>query len=218
MLPRGGNEARGRMTARARDSDRNPMGLANPNPILDSCQYIVEFEDGMEAALTANAIAQSMYAQCDPDSNQYLMLDSIVYFRQSTTALCYDDQTFVKNGRSYKRISTKGWQLCCQWKDRSTSWQKLAHLKEYHPVEVAEYAISQDLESGADFNWWVTHVIKKRDVIISLVKKRSARYLKKTHKFGVQLPKSVQEAYKLDKETNSQMWTNAIDKYDDSHM
>ena len=114
MLPCGGNEARGRVTARAQGSDGNPMGLANPNPILDSCQYIVEFEDGMEAELTANAIAQSMYAQCDPDSNQYLMLDSIVNFRRSTTTFCYADQTFVENGRFYKRISTKGGQLCCQ--------------------------------------------------------------------------------------------------------
>ena len=140
------------------------------------------------------------------------MLDSIVDFLQSTTGLCYEDQTFVKNGRSYKRRSTKVWKLCCQWKDGSTSWQKLADLKESHPVEVAEYSISQDLQSEPALNWWVTHVIKKRDVIISLVKKRSARYLKKMHKFGVWLPKSVQEAYKICKETNSQMWNNAIDK------
>ena len=105
------------------------MGLANPNPILESRQYIVEFEDGTEGELTVNVIAQSMYAQCDPDGNQYLMLDSIVDFRRSTTALCYADQTFVKNGRSYQRISTKGWQLCCQWKDGITSWQKIADLK-----------------------------------------------------------------------------------------
>ena len=55
-------------------------------------------------------------------------------------------------------------------------------------------------------------MIKKHDVIISLVKKRSARYLKKTHKLGVRLSKSVQESYNIDNETGSQMWTNAIDK------
>ena len=45
------------------------------------------FEDGTEAELTANAIAQSMYAQCDPDGNQYLMLNSIVDFLRSTNDL-----------------------------------------------------------------------------------------------------------------------------------
>ena len=38
MLLRGGNKVGGRVTARARDSDGNPMGLAYPNPILDSRQ------------------------------------------------------------------------------------------------------------------------------------------------------------------------------------
>ena len=97
ILFRGGNEARGCVTAQAQDYDGNPMGLANPNPILDSCQYIMEFEDGDESELTTNAIANSMYAKCDPDGNQYLMLDFIVDFLLSTTALCYADQTFIRN-------------------------------------------------------------------------------------------------------------------------
>ena len=55
-------------------------------------------------------------------------------------------------------------------------------------------------------------MIKNCNAILSLVKNWSDLYLKKKHKFGVRLPKSLQEAYKLDKETNSQMWTNTIDK------
>ena len=35
------------------------------------------------------------------------------------------------------------------------------------------------------FNWWVKAVLKKRSRIKSLVKKRNAQYLKKTHKFGI---------------------------------
>ena len=72
------------------------MGHANPNPIINSRQYAVEFEDSTEADLTANNIAHSMYAQCDPDGNQYLMLDYIVDFSRSNTNLCCDNQNFVK--------------------------------------------------------------------------------------------------------------------------
>jgi hypothetical protein len=39
--------------------------------------------------------------------------------------------------------STIGWQACCQWKDESTSWENLAGLKESHPLETAEYAVTQ---------------------------------------------------------------------------
>ena len=79
------------------------MRHANPNPILDSRQYVVGFEESSESELTANAIVQSMYDQYDPDGHRYLILDSIVDFCRSTTALCYADQTFVGNGRTYKR-------------------------------------------------------------------------------------------------------------------
>ena len=87
----------------------------------------------------------------------------------------------------------------CQWKDGSTSWTKLSDLKELHPIETSEYTIAQGIDGYPTINWWATHVIKKRAHIISLEKKRSARYLKKNHKFGVELPKSAQHAFVFDK-------------------
>ena len=50
------------MLKRARDSDDNVIGRANENPILDTRGYIVEFEDGEQAELAANTIAQIIYA------------------------------------------------------------------------------------------------------------------------------------------------------------
>ena len=40
--------------------------------------------------------------------------------------------------------------------------------------------------------------MKKLDSIISLVKKQQTRYLKKTHEFGIDMPKTVKEAAELD--------------------
>ena len=126
------------MLKRARDNDDNVIGHANKNPILDTRGYVVEFEDGEQAELAANTIAQIMYAQCDPDGNHYVMFDSIVYFRRSTTELCYADQKVLKaDGRSFMRRNTAGWHLCIQWKGGSTSWDKLSDLKKSHPLECA---------------------------------------------------------------------------------
>ena len=94
-----------------------------------------------------------MYAQCNPEGNQYVLFDSIVDYRRSTTAITKADQKVVKaNGRTFLRRSTKGWQLCVQWKDGSTSWERLADMKETHPLECAEYAASQDLADEPAFN------------------------------------------------------------------
>ena len=55
----------------------SPKGRANSNPILDTRKYTVTFDDGDVTNLTANLIAKSMYAQCDPGGNQYVLLDSL---------------------------------------------------------------------------------------------------------------------------------------------
>ena len=44
------------------------------------------------------------------------------------------------------------------------------------------------------------------------MKKRSTRFLKKTHKFGIQVPRSVAEAYHLDKKNGNTLWADLIAK------
>ncbi len=69
---------KGRVSARKRDPDGNPVGLANSNPILDTRSYIIDFDDGDQTELTANLIAKLLFSQCDPGGNQYVLLDEIV--------------------------------------------------------------------------------------------------------------------------------------------
>ncbi len=169
---------RGRVTARKRDVDGNPKGHANTNPILDTHEYTVTFNDGDVTDLTVNLIAESMYAQCDTDGNQYVLLDSLTNHRRFDMALRLSDQTVVRSdGRTYQQRNTVGWQICCQWKDGSSSWEKLSDLKKSHPLETAEYAVTMGIDHKPAFNWWVPHVLRKRDRIISAVAKRSACFL-----------------------------------------
>ncbi len=115
LFPKGGTMTRGRVTAQKRDADSNSKGRANSNPILDTREYMVTFDNVDVTNLTANLIAKSMYAQCDPDGNQYVLLDSLIDHRRLDTALQLSDQTAVRNdGWTYKKRNTVGWQLCCQ--------------------------------------------------------------------------------------------------------
>jgi hypothetical protein len=66
------------VTVRKRNRDDSPIGRANDNPILDTRSYIVDFDDGDQTKLTANMIAESLYLQCDPNGNQYFLLEEIV--------------------------------------------------------------------------------------------------------------------------------------------
>ena len=53
VVPRGDNPnpQYAKVTKRLRDADGIPIGKANENPILDSCMYKVEYQDGMRASL-----------------------------------------------------------------------------------------------------------------------------------------------------------------------
>ena len=89
----------------------------------------MEFDDNDQTELTSNLIAELMYAQCDPDGNQYLLLADIVDHRSMDNAIKLADQKVIcADGRTYPRRSTVGWQLCCQWIDGSTSWESLSDL------------------------------------------------------------------------------------------
>ena len=104
-------------------------------------------------------------------------------------------------------MTTKEWKLCIQWKDGTTSWEPLSSVKESNPVEVAEYAVAQKLATEPAFSWWVPYTLKKRERIVAAVNKR---YLLRSHKFGVELPKSVQDALRIDEQTNTTYWKDAI--------
>jgi hypothetical protein len=93
LLPLGKEMKRGRVVERKRAADGTPIGRANNNPILDTRVYTVQFDDGDVTDLSANLIAECMYSQCDPDGNQYNLLDNFVDFKTTLTALTLDQQT-----------------------------------------------------------------------------------------------------------------------------
>jgi hypothetical protein len=117
---------------------------------------------------------------------------------------------YIKHGSNNKvRKTTKGWHLCVECKDGTTSWELLADLKESNPVEVAEYAATKILLNTPAFIWWAPHMLQKRTRSIAAVTKR---YHKRTHKFGVEVPKSWDDCVKLDKENDNTLWQDAVRK------
>ena len=142
-------------------------------------------------------IAECRYAQCDIEGNQYRVMDHTVDHRKDTNAVCKDNQDVTVNAKSYKQKTTRGWQLCIEWKDMSTSWERLRDMKESYPVEVAKYSEAVGISDEPAFSWWTTHVLKRRQRIIKAVNKR---YHKMIHQFGIKMPKTVEEALTLDKE------------------
>ena len=89
-----------------------------------------------------NVIAENLYSQNDAEGHHQVMLDDIIDHKKHDTAVGPDDGYVTVNGRKCHCITTKGWKLCVQWKDGSTSWEPLADMKESYQLQVAEYAVT----------------------------------------------------------------------------
>jgi hypothetical protein len=117
---------------------------------------------------------------------------------------------YIKHGSNKKvRKTTKGWNLYVEWKYGTTRWDRLEDIKESNPVEVAEYAAAKSFLDTPAFVWWAPHVLKKHSRIIAAVTKH---YHKRTHKFGIEVPKNWDDCVKLDKENDNTLWQDAVRK------
>ena len=115
----------------------------------------------------------------------------------------------TRGGQSRPVITTKGWELKVVWADGMASWLPMCEVKNANPVETAEYAVASKIGDDPAFKWWVSKTLKKWQAIVAKVK---SQYWRTMHKFGVQLPHSVEEAYKIDEQNRNDYWRKAIEK------
>jgi len=55
----------------------------------------------------------------------------------------------------------------------------------------------------------VEDILKKRDRMIAAT---NTRYVKRTHKFGIEVPKTIEQALEIDQATGTSYWHDAIQK------
>lgn len=199
LLPQNGEHMRAaKVVSLVKDSDGKEKGRYDPNPVLNTRLYEVMFPDGAIEQYAANIIAENLMGQVDEEGHRYLMLESIV-----------DHRTDGTESTSRGDFTTRGHELQCQWKDGTTTWLPLKDMKESYPLETAEFAIGKGIDGDAAFCWWIPYVLKKRDRIISSVQHR---LVKKSFKYGHEVPNNVQEAHALDVKYGNTRWREAIAK------
>ena len=138
-----------------------------------------------------------MYKHVDSEWFTNKILDQVQRHRKTDEATEKSDG-YVKDskGRISRGITTKGYDLLTKFRDGFESWLPLVDLKQYNPLEIADYAISNKLEKGPGFAWLVPHVIKKLNNIISAV---ASRVRIKNLKYGMKIPISITDTYDIDR-------------------
>jgi hypothetical protein len=102
------------------DQDDNPVGLVHCNPVLDTFVDEVSFTDVRTQELAVSAITKALYAQCDANGNEYVLLDVMLDCHENVS-ITWNDQVKMVNGKKIDSCSTHGLELCCEGKDDSAS-------------------------------------------------------------------------------------------------
>jgi hypothetical protein len=189
LLEKDGELVRAKITGRKRDQEGNLVGHYSTNPLLNTRVFIAEFPDGHVQEYNANKIIEAIYDNVDENGVDELFFEAIVGHERTPEA---DQAT-----GSY---TTKGWRICVSWKDGTSSWHTLAEIKDSYPLQLAEYAIQHQLDKEAAFIWWIKPTVKHKKTFIKAAKRRFA---KRSHKFGIKVPQTVEEALQKDKETKT---------------
>jgi hypothetical protein len=108
-----------------------------------------------------------------------------------------------------ENYTTKAWSICISWKDGTMTWHPLSEIKNSYPVQLVEHAKINQLDKEPAFKWWIKPTLHHQHVLMKSTRKR---YLKRSHKCGIRVPKTVQEALSIDRQTNATFWRDAIHK------
>lgn len=83
------------ITSRAIDADGKSVGQSNPNPILDTRKYEVEFLDGSTETLMANIIAENLLSQIDDEGHRQLFMTETVDNCKLKNAVPVEDRVYT---------------------------------------------------------------------------------------------------------------------------
>lgn len=211
-LPRGEDGAPVHYAVKQRviDGDGKPKGVRTNNYMTDTAEYVVADLDGNEEIVTANVIAENLLAQTDDEGHRHMLLDEILDLQSDKDAVPKERGLRSNKFGVKTRVRTlKGWKVLVRWKGGMTEWIELKDMKDSYPVDMAEFAVTHEVQDEPAFAWWVPYTMKKRNRIISKVK---SKYWQRTHKYGIRIPKSVKEAFEIDKANGNTYWEDAIKK------
>ena len=92
--------------------------------------------------MAVNAIASNLFAQVDQDGHRFLLFDETIYWRTDRSQIKSEDAfTHISNGNKRRCDTTKGWEVCIQWKDGISTWNQVKYVKEAYPIQIAEYVV-----------------------------------------------------------------------------
>ena len=163
---------------------------------INETDFRVEYGKGKSGIMDYNEIIRQL-THLDEDDHERWEIEDIQGHRWG-------------RGKRKRKID-----VLIKWKELDEpSWEPMEIIKEDDPVTLAEYARDNGIQEKAVWKWSKRYLAFKKtgrariaQLYAKMNKKRGPKY-----KFGQRVPRTLQEAYEIDEETNSTGWAEAIKK------
>jgi hypothetical protein len=157
--------------------------------------YRVEFEDGKQQTYENEELI-AIVNRDDEEDVECWTFDKILKHRDSPT-----------KGR-------KGIEILVTWVGYEVpTWEPMEGIKKDDPVTLAKYAEEHDLLEKTAWKWAARYVKRKTRFVRMfrqmMKRKRKAQNVK--YQFGIRVPRTLREAYELDKLNGDTKWTDSIE-------
>jgi hypothetical protein len=151
----------------------------------------------------------SLFKVLQGDDDENWVSKSVI---QEALLSCKDDGTgnwVVKSIKDH-RLEGNHYNVQVEWDDGNLMWEPLAVIRKDDPIKLALYSKEKGLIYHSGWRW-ARKMLKSN--------KRFARMLKllkgqanagPKYKFGIQVPRNVKEAIRLDKENGNTLWQDAM--------
>ena len=126
------------------------------------------------------------------------------------------NQVFTFSAIKDHKIKGNKWYVCVEWDGHGfdPTWEPLSEMRKADPITLAMYARKHKLINMKGWKWAKKIKVDGTKMI------RMARRMYKVkkcfeqvkYKFGVQVPRNAEEAFRLDQENGNTLWKEAIDK------
>ena len=161
-LPQGELLRKATVIGQTKDGNVDLTVSHDPNPFLNTLTYDVDFSDGEIKEHSANVIAENMCSQVDEDGCNIQKLDSIVDHSKDINVVDKSDMRLhTKSGQQHLRHTASGWSLLILWKNGEEECMPLNRLKQFLPLEIAEFAVARGIDDKTAFKWWFPYTLRR---------------------------------------------------------
>jgi len=134
----------------------------------------VQISDGSYSDYATNVLIENLHAQVDDHGRiEAKVIGRSNHLANDIAIRKLNGWATLSSGAKKRVITKKDWEVLVDFKDGSSAWLSLLFVIEINPVELAEYAMSRDIQTEPAFAWWVTHTLMKRTRIINKLRVRS---------------------------------------------